>query len=103
MKMKMNDTMYKDRCGQAKSYDELIEELLDSRVPKSEREYAAAWEIRKMKWILKVLEQLLEEAETLHQCYNDSRERDGWDEVAEDPCFADARAIIAQSKKEVSQ
>jgi len=38
---------YEAQCKRASPHDELIAELLDSRVPKTEREHAAAREIKK--------------------------------------------------------
>jgi len=38
---------YEAQCKQARPHDELIAELLDSRIPKTEREHAAAREIEK--------------------------------------------------------
>lgn len=46
-------------CKQARSHDELIAELLDSRVPKTEREHAAAREIEALRAKVKRLWEIM--------------------------------------------
>lgn len=50
---------------QARPHDELIRELLDSRIPKSEREHAAAREIERLREEVKELCETLEALEAL--------------------------------------
>lgn len=50
---------------QARPHDELIRELLDSRIPKSEREHAAAREIERLREEVKGLCETLEALEPL--------------------------------------
>jgi len=50
---------------QARPHDELIRELLDSRIPKSEREHAAAREIERLREEVKELCETLEALEPL--------------------------------------
>lgn len=50
---------------QARPHDELIHELLDSRIPKSEREHAAAREIERLREEVKELRETLEALEPL--------------------------------------
>jgi len=43
------------------------------------------------------LRALLVEAESLHEAYNDKRERDGWDSEDEDDSLSEARAALAEA------